>query len=200
MSVLVFTVFTGLLFPLTITGLAQALFPWQAKGSLVENNGHIIGSELIAQGFTGRGYFHSRPSAAGSGYDPTNSGGTNLGPTSARLIDGAHNILPNGQEDPNNFDGIRDLAAIYRSENGLPAGVPVPADAVTRSASGLDPDISPANARLQADRIARARGLSLSVVQNLIRKNTLGRALGLLGEPRVNVLELNLALGHVSKS
>ena len=135
-----------------------------------------------------------RPSAAGSGYDAASSGATNLGPTSAKLISGVHRKLPNGKDDPNNFDGVKDLAAAYRRENGLPPDAPVPADAVTRSASGLDPDISPANARAQVARVAKARGMSENVVRALVRSHTEARQLGVLGEPRVNVLKLNLAL------
>src|SRR5579871_444291 len=194
MSVLVLTIFTGLLFPAVITGLAQVLFPHQANGSLIEQNGKVIGSEILAQGFTAPGYFHPRPSAAGSGYDPTSSGGTNLGPTSDKLINGIHKKLPNGKDDPGNFDGIKDLAAAYRKENGMPDNAEVPADAVTRSASGLDPEISPANAALQVSRVAKARGLSEDEVKKLVDEYTADRQLGFLGEPGVNVLELNIAL------
>src|SRR5262249_327970 len=143
--------------------------------------------------------FHPRPSAAGSGYDPTASGGTNLGPTSDKLINGIHKKLPNGKDDPGNFDGIKDLAAAYRKENNLPADAPVPADAVTRSASGLDPEISPANGALQAPRVAQARHMTTDAVMDLVHRHTAGRQLGLLGEPRVNVLLLNVDLdkaGH----
>ena len=194
LSVLVFTVLCGFLFPAAITGLAQALFPHQANGSLIARDGRIVGSALIGQGFSAPGYFHPRPSAAGAGYDGGASSGTNLGPTSARLVNGIHRKLASGADDPGNFDGIRDLAAAYRRENGLAEGAPVPPDAVTRSASGLDPEISPANAALQAARVAKARGVTEEAVRQLIRKHTRGRQFGLLGEPRVNVLELNLAL------
>ncbi|HZO89269.1 MAG TPA: potassium-transporting ATPase subunit KdpC [Chthonomonadaceae bacterium] len=197
-SVLVFTILTGLLFPFAITGIAQLVFPKQARGSLMEQNGKVIGSELIGQNFTAPGYFHPRPSAAGSGYDAANSGATNLGPTSDKLINGIHKKLPNGQDDPGNFDGIKDLAAAYRKENGLPDNAPIPADAVTRSASGLDPHISPANAQLQAARVAQARRLSEEQVRRLVMENTEGRQFGFLGEPRVNVLRLNLALDKAS--
>jgi potassium-transporting ATPase KdpC subunit len=193
-SVVTLTVLCGLVFPLAITGIAQLSFHHQANGSLIVRDGRIVGSHLIGQGFSDPKYFHPRPSAAGSGYDPTASAGTNLGPTSDKLVNGIHRKLPNGQDDPGNFDGIRDLARAYRQENGLPADAPLPADAVTRSASGLDPDISPANAVLQTARVAQARHLSEDVVQRLVRTHTEGRTLGLLGEPRVNVLELNLAL------
>jgi K+-transporting ATPase ATPase C chain len=197
-SVLVFTILCGLIFPFVITGIAKAAFSHQANGSLIEQNGKVVGSELIGQGFAAPGYFHPRPSAAGNGYDATNSGGTNLGPTSDKLINGIHKKLPNGKDDPNNFDGIKDLAAAYRKENGLSDTAEVPADAVTRSASGLDPDISPANADLQVGRVAKARGLSEDQVKKLVAENTAGRQLGLLGEPRVNVLKLNLALDQAA--
>jgi K+-transporting ATPase ATPase C chain len=153
-----------------------------------------VGSDLIGQGFSAAAYFHPRPSAAGAGYDASASGGTNLGPTSAKLIHGIHRTLASGGDDPGNFDGIGDLAAAYRERNGLAAGAPVPADAVTRSGSGLDPHISPANAELQVARVAKARGLPEESVRRLVARNTRGRQLGFLGEPRVNVLLLNLAL------
>jgi potassium-transporting ATPase KdpC subunit len=200
MSVLVLTVFTGLLFPGVITAIAQAVFPHRANGSLITRNGSVVGSALIGQPFAGAMYFHPRPSAAGGGYDASASSGTNLGPTSAKLIKGIHNKLPNGQDDPGNFDGIADLAAAYRAENGLPETTPVPADAVTRSASGLDPEISPANAALQVPRVAKTRGLPEEAVRRLVAKNTRGRQLGFLGERRVNVLELNLALDEAAPS
>ncbi len=198
LSVLVLTVATGLLFPAVITGLAQLMFHHQAEGSLVERDGRVIGSTLIGQLFTGPGHFHPRPSAAGAGYDASNSSGTNLGPTSGKLINGLHQKLPNGQDDPGNYDGIRDLVAAYRAENGLPDTTRVPADAVTRSASGLDPHISPANAALQVGRVARTRGLPEGTVLAIVAANTEGRQLGFLGEPRVNVLRVNLALDALS--
>jgi potassium-transporting ATPase KdpC subunit len=194
MSVVVFTIFTGLIFPSVITMIAKAIFPHQASGSLIEQNGKVVGSEIIGQNFTAPGYFHPRPSAAGSGYDASASSGTNLGPTSDKLINGIHKQLPDGKDDPSNFDGIKDLAAAYRKENGLSEDAPVPPDAVTRSASGLDPHISPANAALQVARVARARELSEDQVGKLVAENTEGRQLGFLGEPGVNVLKLNLAL------
>src|SRR6266852_3172541 len=161
MSVLVVTLVFGFLFPFVITAVAQVAFHHQANGSLIEQGGKIVGSELIGQPFTKPQYFHPRPSAAGSnGYDPTSSQGTNLGPTSDKLINGIHKKLPNGKDDPGNFDGIKDLAAAYRKENNLAVDALVPPDAVTRSASGLDPHISPANAELQAPRVAQARHLS----------------------------------------
>jgi potassium-transporting ATPase KdpC subunit len=197
-SVLVMVVLFGFVFPGVITAAANVVFPHQAAGSLIESGGKIVGSELIGQSFSAPGYFHPRPSAAGSGYDPTASGGTNLGPTSDKLINGIHKKLPDGKDDPGNYDGIRDLAAAYRSENGLGQGTPIPADAVTRSASGLDPEISPANASVQTARVARARGLSDDVVRRLVLQNTRDRQYGILGEPGVNVLKLNLALDQAA--
>jgi K+-transporting ATPase ATPase C chain len=191
-SVAVMTVLLGLVFPFVITGIAKVLFPYQANGSLMTRNGGIIGSEIIGQNFSGASYFHPRPSAAGAGYDAGASGGTNLGPTSDKLINGIHKKLQNGEDDPGNFDGIKDLAATYREENGLGVDAPIPADAVTRSASGLDPHISPANARLQAARVARVRGLSEESVRKIVEESVEPRQLGILGEPRVNVLTLNL--------
>jgi K+-transporting ATPase ATPase C chain len=200
MSVLVMTIAFGFVFPFVVMAVAQVAFPRQANGSLIVQGGKVIGSDLIGQPFTKPQYFHPRPSAAGSnGYDPTSSQGTNLGPTSDKLINGIHKKLPNGKDDPNNFDGIKDLAAAYRKENNLAADAPVPPDAVTRSASGLDPEISPANAALQAPRVAQARHMSADAVMEVVRQHTQGRTLGFMGEPRVNVLLLNLALdkaGH----
>jgi len=193
-SVLVLTVLYGLLFPSVIAAIAQLAFHHQANGSLIAKGGSVIGSELIGQRFTQPIYFHPRPSAAGSGYDAANSGATNLGPTSDKLINGVHRKLPNGKDDPQNFDGVKDLAAAYRKENGLQPDAPVPADAVTRSASGLDPDISPANAYAQVARVAKARGMSENVVRALVRSHIVARPFGVLGEPRVNVLRLNVAL------
>ena len=194
-ATLVLAVLTGLFYPLGITAAAQVLFPYQANGSLIRGaDGKVVGSRLLAQGFAKPEYFHPRPSAAGNGYDATSSGGTNLGPTSDKLINGVHKKLPDGKDDPGNFDGVKDLAVAYRKENGLAADAQVPVDAVTRSGSGLDPHISVANALLQAPRVAAARKVSPAEVEAAVRKHTEGRDLGLLGEPRVNVLELNLAL------
>lgn len=165
------------IYPLLVWGVAQGLFPQKANGSFIVRDGQVVGSSLIAQRFSGPAYFHPRPSAAGTGYDAAASGGSNLGPTSRQLI-----------------DTVRRRIAEYRKENGLKASVPVPADAVTSSASGLDPDISLQNALLQAPRVARARGMSLAAVHSKIEAYTEGRELGFLGEPRVNVLELNLDL------
>ena len=194
-SVALFTVVTGLLFPGIVTGIAAVALPGQAHGSLITSkDGKVIGSALIGQPFTKPIYFHPRPSAAGSGYDGTSSGGTNLGPTSDKLLHGIHKKTADGKDDPGNFDGIGDLAAAYRSENGLPKDAPIPADAATRSASGLDPDISPENAKLQVNRVAKARSKSVEDIQKLVDSHTEGRTLGVLGDPRVNVLALNRAL------
>jgi K+-transporting ATPase ATPase C chain len=194
-SVLVLTVVTGILFPFVIFGLAKAVFPHQAEGSLIKVANQVVGSELIAQNFTAPGYFHPRPAA--NGFDGANSGGTNLGPTSKKLMEGQHS---GKKDDATDFDGMKDLAAAYRKENvqadgaPLPEGVAIPTDAVTRSASGLDPEISPANADLQVYRVAKARNIPVEQVRALRVQNTQGRTLGVLGEPRVNVLKLNIAL------
>ena len=193
MSVLALTILTGLVFPLIITAIAQVAFPHQAKGSLITQNGKVVGSELIGQNFTSPGYFHARPSAAGSGYDGANSSGTNLGPTSSKLIKGIEDD-PKTKDTDESFAGIPQQAKAYREENGLSASTPLPADAVTRSASGLDPHISPANADVQTARVAKQRGISTEQVKQLIAQNTEGRQLGVLGEPRVNVVKLNIAL------
>ena len=189
---LFFVVVTGFAFPAVIYGLSQALFPHQANGSLVTGkDGNVIGSDLIGQNFSKSEFFHPRPSAAGSGYDGANSSGTNLGPTSDKLINGVHDPKnPSGD-----FDGVVDLAKKYREENGLDKNAIVPVDAVTRSASGLDPDISVENALIQAKRVALARHLDLSKVQNLVHDLTRMSFLSVFGTSRVNVLELNLRLG-----
>ena len=166
------TVLLGIIYPLLVTGLAQLLFPRQANGKLIEANGKVVGSQLIAQAFTGPGYFHPRPSAVS--YDPTNSNGSQLGPTNQKLID-----LVKGE------------VAADRAEN---AGVPVPIDLVTASASGLDPDITPAAAEFQLDSVAKKRGMTVEQLRALVDRHTEGRQFGILGEPRVNVLELNLEL------
>lgn len=178
LMVLVMTLLTGIAYPLAMTGLAQALFPAQANGSLITQNGKVIGSKLIGQNFSGPGYFHSRPSTAGSdGYDATSSAGSNLGPTNQKLK-----------------DTVNETLAAVRSENNLPAQTPVPGDLVLASASGLDPHISPEAAYIQIERIAKERDLNTAEVKALVDKHTESRQLGFLGEPRVNVLELNLAL------
>jgi K+-transporting ATPase ATPase C chain len=172
-----FTVVLGILYPLAITGISQLGFSDKANGSLVKHDGIVVGSSLIGQSFTAARYFHPRPSAAGDGYDGTSSAASNLGPSNPTLT--------------------KDVAArivAYRHENGLAAGTPVPVEAVTSSGSGLDPHISPADARIQAARVGRARNLPLTTVLALVKEHTDGRTLGFLGEPGVNVLELNLAL------
>jgi K+-transporting ATPase ATPase C chain len=169
----------GLGYPLLLTGIAKLAFPHQADGSLITHNGQVIGSELIAQSFTSDRYFHPRPSAAGNGYDATSSGGSNLAQSNAKLAQ-------------------RIQADIDKLEQENP-GKPVPIDMVTTSGSGLDPDITPDNAYFQAPRIAKARGIPEDTVRALIAKHTEQRTLGLFGEPRVNVLELNLDLDSVSK-
>jgi len=193
-TVVLLVIVSGI-YPLAVWAISKVLMPSQASGSLVKSeSGQVVGSSLLGQPFAKPEYFHPRPSAAGNGYDPTQSGGTNLGPTSDKLINGIHKKLPNGKDDPTNFDGVVDLAAAYRTENGLAPGTIVPVDAVTRSASGLDPDISVENATVQAARVAKARGVSLETATSLVASATKGRDLGLLGEPRVNVVTLNLAL------
>ena len=191
-SVLAFTLLTGLIFPALITAIAQVAMPNQANGSLVQKNGKTVGSRLIGQNFSAPKYFHPRPSAAGAGYDAAASSGTNLGPTSDKLINGVADD-PKTKADES-FAGVKQLAAAYRAENGLSKSARLPADAATRSASGLDPQISPENAALQAPRVAKARGLDESRVRALIAQNTQARGLGVLGEAGVNVLQLNLAL------
>jgi K+-transporting ATPase ATPase C chain len=168
------TLLLGIVYPLVVTGIAQAVFPDKANGQLIERDGRIVGSRLIGQAFSSPGYFRSRPSAAGTGYDAANSGGTNLGPTNKKLI-----------------DAVKTSVDAARKEN---ASVAVPIDLVTSSASGLDPHLSPASAAFQVPRVARERGVSAADVQRLVDGHTDGPQLGFLGEPVVNVLELNLAL------
>lgn len=188
-----FVVVTGLVFPGVIWAIGQVAFPHQAGGSLIKDHeGNVVGSELLGQTFSKPEYFHPRPSAAGAGYDAANSGGTNLGPTSDKLVNGVKDDPATPKDE--SYLGFKDLAAAYREENGLAKDAVIPADAATRSASGLDPDISPANAALQAARVAKARGLDGGRVRQLVSLHTTGRGLGFLGEPRVNVLKLNLAL------
>jgi len=194
---LVFVVLLCGVYPLAVWGGGRLLFKDKAEGSLLlDKSGAVLGSRLLGQGFTSPGYFHPRPSVAGNGYDATNSSGTNLGPTSDKLANGVHATDAAGKaiDDPNNFDGIKDLVAAYRAENGLAATDAVPADAVTRSASGLDPHISTANALDQSARVARTRGLSWEVVLQAVARATDGRELGIFGESGVNVLQLNLDL------
>jgi potassium-transporting ATPase KdpC subunit len=168
------TVLLGVGYPLAVTGLAQVLFPAKANGQLIERNGKVIGSAIIGQAFSSPGYFRSRPSAAGTGYDAANSSGTNLGPTNKKLI-----------------DSVKQAVADAQKEN---PGTPVPVDLVTSSASGLDPHISPAAAAFQVPRVAKDRSMSEAEVSRLVDQFTEGRQLGFFGEARVNVLLLNLAL------
>lgn len=171
------------LYPLSVLAVAQGLFPYQSNGSIVYDHGTAVGSTLLGQAFAQPQYFHSRPSAAGNGYDATASGGSNLGPTAQALA-----------------DQVRQRAASFRAENGLAADAVIPADAVTASGSGLDPHISVTNARLQAARVAKMRGWEPDKVDQLLQQHTEPRQLGVLGEPRVNVLSLNLALDRENEN
>jgi K+-transporting ATPase ATPase C chain len=171
---IVTTLILGVIYPLAITAIAQVVFPSQANGQLIERDGKVVGSRIIGQGFSSPGYFRSRPSAAGMGYDAANSAGSNLGPTNKKLIDAVTtNVEAARKENPN---------------------APVPIDLVTTSASGFDPHISPAAADFQVPRVARERGMSEADLRQLVEAHTEGRQLGFFGEPRVNVLELNLVL------
>jgi potassium-transporting ATPase KdpC subunit len=226
---LIFTILTGLLYPAVMTGVSELVFPKQANGSLVTVGGKVVGSSLIGQSFAKPEYFHPRPSAAGNGYDATASGGTNFGPTSAKLLRGTTK-MDHKKNEVVDFDGINLRIVHYCVENGIPyessvpleqfknshgdlddvklikafndsktpllfsAKTPIPPDAVTASASGLDPQISPANAEMQAARVAKMRGVSTDQVEQLIPQSTEKADLGFLGEPRVNVLLLNIAL------
>ena len=177
---IVLTVLVGVVYPFVTTGLSELLFKEKARGSLIEREGNVIGSRLIGQAFKGPGYFHSRPSAAGSGYDAAASGGTNLGPTSRQLFE----------------EQVKARARQLHDEN---PNEKIPADLITSSASGLDPHISPAGAAFQIPRVARERRMSEDEVRNVVRRHTEGRQFGVLGEARINVLELNLALDEGSK-
>ena len=226
---LFFTIALGVIYPLAITGISQVIFPRQANGSLINAGGKMVASEIIGQTFTRPEYFHTRPSSAGSGYDATASSGSNLGPTSAKLLRGTTKT-DDKKNEVVDFDGISLRLVHYCLENGVPyessapldqfrdakgdlddvklikafndeksplqfqVKTPIPADAVTGSASGLDPHISPANARVQAGRVAKARGVSADQVLTLLVDSTEGPSLGILGEPRVNVIRLNIAL------
>ncbi len=225
----VMTVLLGFIYPAVVTIVSQVIFAEQANGSLITVDGKVVGSRLLGQGFTKPEYFHPRVSAAGAGYDPTASAGSNLGPTSAKLFNGVINKDDKGVESVA-YDGIKVRIVHYAIENEIPYDsstpldafkdadgnldnlklikaftdekaplvftpkTPIPADAVTASASGLDPHISPRNAELQTARVAKTRGVSVEQIKNLVGQYTGGRALGILGEPHVNVLELNLAL------
>jgi potassium-transporting ATPase KdpC subunit len=195
-GIAVLTLLAGILFPLVLAGLGRLLFPHQAAGSLIAREGVTVGSEWIGQDFSGPGYFHSRPSAAGDGYDATASGGTNLGPANPKLRDGQKRTLESNDKA---FAGVRQLADAYRRTNGLAPDVAIPIDAVTRSGSGLDPHISPADAALQVPRVVRERHLSEETVRRLVDEYIEGRQLGFLGQPRVNVLSLNLVLDRIAK-
>jgi len=226
---LFFTILLGVAYPLAVTGISQVVFPHQANGSLVTQNGKVIGSELIGQSFSKPEYFQPRPSSAGSGYDPTASSGSNLGPTSAKLIRGTTK-MDDKKNEVVDFDGVSLRVVHYAVDNNIPyessvplerfqnaggdlddvklikafnddkaplvfrAKSPIPADAVTGSGSGLDPNISPANADLQTARVAKARGISAEQVKQLVAQFTEAPSFGVLGDPRVNVLKLNLAL------
>jgi K+-transporting ATPase ATPase C chain len=227
--VLALTILLGLVYPAVMTGISEVVFPKQANGSLITLNGTVVGSRLIGQPFSKPEYFHPRPSSAGNGYDATQSNGSQLGPTSAKLLHGTIKTDDKGKEVVD-FDGIEDRIVHYCVDNGVSytSSVPlsqfedaqgnlddvklikafndtksslvftpgrdIPSDAVTGSASGLDPHISPANADLQASRVAKARNISTDQVNSLIAKATTGPTLGFIGEPRVNVLELNISL------
>jgi K+-transporting ATPase ATPase C chain len=229
LMMVVMTILTGLIYPGIVTGLAQVLFRDQANGSLVVSNGQVVGSHLIGQSFAKPEYFHPRPSSAGSGYDPTASAGSNLGPTSAKLMNGTTKV-DDKKNEVVDFDGVEDRIVHYCLDNDIPyeSSIPldtfkdahgdlddvklikafnddktplvftpktaIPADAVTASASGLDPHISPANADAQAARVAKARGIPAQQVRDLVARHTEGRDLGFLGEPRVNVLTVNMDL------
>jgi K+-transporting ATPase ATPase C chain len=177
---IVLTVLVGIVYPFVITGLSELLFKEKAQGSLIEREEKVIGSRLIGQPFKGAGYFHSRPSAAGSGYDASASGGTNLGPTSKQLFE----------------EQVKGRSKQLHTEN---PNAEIPVDLITSSGSGLDPHISPAAAEFQIPRVARERRISEDKVRGLVGKHTAGRQFGVLGEPHVNVLELNLALEEASK-
>ncbi|MGL5207546.1 MAG: potassium-transporting ATPase subunit KdpC [Acidaminococcaceae bacterium] len=179
--IIIMTLITGIAYPLATTGIAQIFFPAQANGSLISYNGTTVGSKFIGQNFSSDAYFHSRPSAAGNdGYDATASGGSNIGPTNKKLLETA-----------------KERIIKIKKENNLPPETSIPSDLVLASASGLDPHISPESAYLQVERVATARGLSVSKIESLVQKYTEHRQLGFLGEPRVNVLELNLALDSI---
>jgi potassium-transporting ATPase KdpC subunit len=178
---LVLTLLTGIIYPVLITVVGETIFPFQAQGSLITRDGHVVGSQLIGQNFSAPGYFHPRPSAAGNGYDPTSSSGSNLGPTNKTLIDTVRQRLKE---------------VVEQNPGSAPADVPI--SQVTASGSGLDPEITPAGADMQVARVAKARGMTVEAVTDLVRENTRSRWAGVIGEPGVNVLQLNLALDKLS--
>jgi K+-transporting ATPase ATPase C chain len=178
---LVLTLLTGIIYPVLITVVGETIFPFQAQGSLITHDGHVVGSQLIGQNFSAPGYFHPRPSAAGNGYDSTSSSGSNLGPTNKTLIDTVRQRLKE---------------VVEQNPGSAPADVPV--SQVTASGSGLDPEITPAGADMQVARVAKARGMTVEAVTDLVRENTRSRWAGVIGEPGVNVLQLNLALDKLS--
>jgi K+-transporting ATPase ATPase C chain len=192
--VLVFTVVTGVIYPLVVTGIAQTLFNDRANGSLLESGGQVVGSRSIGQTFSQPEYFH--PRFSDSGYDGSLSVGSNLGPTNDKLLFGQEDD-PNTADVDESYEGIEQRVAAYREDNGVDEDTPIPVDAVTGSSSSLDPHISVANARLQASRIAEERNVPVEVVLELVTEHTDGRSLGFLGEPGVNVLELNIALDEL---
>jgi|SRR6185369_3022492 len=193
------------IYPVTVYAIGQTAFRWQANGSLVDKDGNpttpenAAGSRLLGQSFSSPGYFHPRPSAAGSGYDAASSSGTNLGPISDKFLNGVADD-PKTKDVDESFAGIKQLVQTYREENGLRPDALVPGDAVTRSASGLDPQISPRNADLQVARVAKARHLDEVRVRSLVQQATEGRGWGLFGEPGVNVLMLNISLDRISNA
>ena|ERR1700722_15124979 len=178
---LVLTLLTGIIYPVLITVVGETIFPFQAQGSLITHDGHVVGSQLIGQNFSAPGYFHPRPSAAGNGYDSTSSSGSNLGPTNKTLIDTVRQRLKE---------------VVEQNPGSAPADVPI--SQVTASGSGLDPEITPAGADMQVARVAKARGMTEEAVTDLVRENTRSRWAGVIGEPGVNVLQLNLALDKLS--
>jgi potassium-transporting ATPase KdpC subunit len=178
---LMLTLLTGITYPVLITVIGETVFPFQARGSLITRDGHVVGSQLIGQNFSTPGYFHPRPSAAGNGYDPTGSSGSNLGPTNKTLI-----------------DTVRQRLKEVLEQNPGNAAADVPVSQVTASGSGLDPEISPAGAEMQVARVAKARGMTEEAVADLVRENTRSRWAGVIGEPGVNVLQLNLALDKLN--
>jgi K+-transporting ATPase ATPase C chain len=186
-------VITSVIYPLVVTGVGQAVFNRQANGSIIKVDGEPVGSSLLGQQFTSEHYFHGRPSAAGAGYDAAASSGSNLGPTSDKLLNGIEDD-PATTDVDESFAGITQRVAAFREENGLDENAQVPADAVTASGSGLDPHVSPATARLQVARVAAARGADEAAIRDLVEEFVEDPILGIIGAPRVNVLKLNIEL------